>query len=73
MPHLYSEDDDDSNKDDENNINNKYNGDSDGDGEEASQPDTQPEDVALPPARVARGNTSSMYVILLFFSHQLLY
>ncbi|ELR18684.1 uncharacterized protein ACA1_394400 [Acanthamoeba castellanii str. Neff] len=62
-----NEDDNDSNKDDDNDINNKYNNDNsdngNGNGEEASQPDTHPEDVALPPARVARGNTSSLVVM----------
>ncbi|ELR12029.1 uncharacterized protein ACA1_353210 [Acanthamoeba castellanii str. Neff] len=62
-----NKDDDNSNKDDNNNINNKYNDDDgddgDGDSKEASQPDTHPEDVALPPARVACGNTSSLVVM----------
>jgi hypothetical protein len=59
MPHVNN----DSNKDNNNNINNKYsnsNGNSNSDSKEASQPDTHPEDIALPPARVAHGNTSSL-------------
>jgi hypothetical protein len=64
MPHVHSKDDNNSNKDNNNNINNKYddnNGnDSNSNSKEASQPDTHPEDIALPPARVARGNTSSL-------------